>query len=76
MIKFIKKYIAKKENKKLEKTYAQKYGFICYCNKCKNILNDSPIKKVDKVVLEYTCKHCGKKSRFFFGVPVPILLED
>lgn len=66
-------------NKTREKKVAERCGCICYCPKCKEILNDfSDCKKLtEEGLYEYTCSSCGEVSKFHFGIaPVPIYVEN
>lgn len=71
MFKFLKKLFTKT---RFEKVIAS-CGCVCYCPKCKDILNDQA-DCTDTDLVRYTCNTCGHKSNWNFDIaPLPILMD-
>lgn len=72
-IKLIINYFIKKMN---EQNNKRKQLTFIYCPKCNNelIKNGTFIKDIDLVY--YECSQCGKKSKWLFDAPTPILIEE
>ena len=65
-------------DRKRKKEILKDCGCVCYCPKCKEMLNDrSECKEKDSSgIYEYTCSNCNYKAVFHFGIaPAPILID-
>lgn len=56
--------------------HIRRHGFLCLCPSCRQDL-DAPVwtLTLTECVLCANCPHCGRVSHWFFGAPVPILLD-
>lgn len=67
-----------KREQSLEQKVLDKCGCVCYCPKCRNILNiDSGCEAInnDNAEYRYTCSKCQHISIWDFGTPVPWLVS-
>ena len=73
----LKKLITRYNEWRRERLVLYKCGCIVRCPRCKNILNDNAEWRGDKDGTSgaYSCNGCGAVSSWYFGPPVPILLE-
>lgn len=64
------------KKKSREENVLESCGCICYCKKCKDILNDQAECFENGCVVTYICKECKTKQKFLFGAPCPILIDE
>jgi len=57
-----------------KKRILKKYGCVCFCPVCGEILNDGEYGRPDGVLELYTCGECGEESRWYFDAPIPFLV--
>lgn len=65
----------KKKNQSRKERVLSMCGCICYCKKCRDILNDQAECSETGDIVTYVCSKCKTQQRFLFGGPAPILLD-
>lgn len=59
-----------------EQKIIEKCGCICYCDRCREPLNDiSHVLEFDDDIVTYICSNCSKEVKFYVGAPTSIVIE-
>lgn len=73
---WLRRLVVRWREKRRERQVIEKCGCVCYCPKCKDILNDQA-DCTDTDLVYYHCNTCGEDSRWTFdAAPCPILLSS
>lgn len=72
---WLERWRARRAERKETERLLRQNGFIAYCA-CRTPLNEARCEALGDDTYVYTCPGCGRGSRFLFGPPAPVLLEE